>query len=113
MDTIIGAKELKWLGHIRRMDVQGTSKQVLYGESEVGKRKVESSKLKYIEQIKSAMKQSSIHIDIWQRLSLDRPMWRIKIRNGSISSEDRRIAKRWQSKRDDDIYAHSIINLID
>ena len=60
IDTIIGMKRLKWLGHIERMDDQRISKQVLYGESELGKRKVGSPKLRYIDQIKT-------DINTWQR----------------------------------------------
>ena len=37
IDTIIGMKRLKWLGHIEITDDQRIPKQVLHGESEMGK----------------------------------------------------------------------------
>ena len=69
IDTIIGMKRLKWLGHIERVDDQRIPKQVLYGESEMGKRKVGRPKLRYIDQIKSDMKTFNIDINTWQRYS--------------------------------------------
>ena len=100
-------KSLKWLGHIERVDGQRIPKQVLHGESEMGKRKVGRPKLRYIDQIKSDMKNFNIDINTWQRYSLDRTMWRKIIRNGSKSSEDRWKAKQ-KAKQDKRRHRHAL-----
>ena len=46
----------------------------------MGKRKVGRPKLRYIDQIKSDMKNFNIDINTWQRYSSDRTMWRTVIR---------------------------------
>ena len=65
----------------------------------MGKRKVGRPKLRYIDQIKSDMKNFNIDINTWQRYSSDRTIWRTTICNGSIGSEDRWKAKQ-KSKQD-------------
>ena len=87
-------KRLKWLGHIERMDDQRVPKQVLYGESVMGKKKFGRPKLRYIDQIKSDMKNFNIDMHTWQTYSSDRTMWRTIIRSGSTCSEDR-----WKAKQ--------------
>ena len=64
---------------------QRIPKQLLYGESEIGKRKVGRPKLRYTDQIKSDMKKLNIDTNSWERFSSDRAMWRTMIRNGLIS----------------------------
>ena len=54
-------KRLKW--HIERMDDQRIPKQLLYGESEMGKRKVGRPQLRYMDQIKNDMKIFNIDIN--------------------------------------------------
>ena len=56
-------KRLKWLGHIESTDHQRIPKQLLCGESEMGKRKFGRLTLRFMDQIKNVKKKVDIGIN--------------------------------------------------
>jgi len=70
-------KDLRWAGHINRLDNTRIPKQVLYSQLTEGSRDIGKPRLRYKDTIKCNLKDKEISLGKWQMLSLDRPRWRL------------------------------------
>ena len=89
--THIGKNQLRWSGHVSRMDDYRTPKRLFYGELSAGKRSVGGQYKRYKDTLKITMKNFQIDPDNWEQAALDRPTWRSLIHIGGMVFEDNRI----------------------
>jgi len=76
-------RNLKWAGHINRLDNTRISKQVLYSQLTEGSSDIGRPRVRYKDTIKRNLKDKEISLSKWQMLSLDRPKWRLMIHQKS------------------------------
>ena len=81
-DTLI-QRNLRWAGHINRLDNNRIPKQVLYSQLVDGSRGIGRPRLRFKDTIKRNLKDKEISLGRWQKLSLDRPRWRQMIHQKS------------------------------
>ena len=91
IEAMIMLSQLRWLGHVRRMDTIRTPKQLLYGQLRTGKRAVGQPKLRYQDQVKSTLKHCNIDLHVWEGVAADRRAWRTKIQSGVRHFERQRL----------------------
>ena len=85
MDSIeatLASIQLRWTGHVLRMENGRIPKQLLYGELERGKRKVGGQKLRYKDVVKRHLKAADIDVNSWEELATDRIKWRHSLHEG-------------------------------
>ena len=63
--------QLRWLGHVVRMEDERIPKFILYGQCSQGSRKVGSSLLRYKDKVKANNKSLGL-IDVWETLCQSR-----------------------------------------
>ena len=82
--------QLRWTGHVIRMDVSRMPQQILYGELVRGSRKKGRPKKRYKDCIKETLKQCSLPPRDLETSAQDRPGWRASIRSACSMFEDNR-----------------------
>lgn len=83
IQSILGVRRLRWLGHVHRMPNYRLPKQVLYGELKEGQRKRGRQLKRFKDLCNSNMKDYGIEVDSWQNLASDRPKWRTAVKKGA------------------------------
>lgn len=81
--NILIQRNLRWAGHINRLDNTRIPKQVLYSQLAEGSRGIGRPKLRFKDTIRRNLKDKEISLGRWQKLSLDRPRWRQTIHQKS------------------------------
>ena len=76
MADILIDKNLRWLGHIHRMDTDRLPRQLLYSQLCEGKRNQGRSRLRFKDVAQRNMKYRKIDIETWQITANDRAAWR-------------------------------------
>ena len=92
VEAVLAATQLRWTGHVARMEDDRIPKIVLYGELARGSRKVGGQKLRYKDVVKRHLKAMSVEVGTWEALAADRTSWRASIHRGKTKIEERRIA---------------------
>ena len=67
---------LKWLGHVERMDHQRFPRQLLHSQLCKGKRNQGRPRLRFKDTVKRNLKKLDIDRSSWQRKVKDRAAWR-------------------------------------
>ena len=80
MEDILIEKNLRWLGHVHRMDRNRLPRQLLYSQLCNGKRNQGRPRLRFKDIVKRNIKCRDINVDIWQPLTQNRLAWRRIIR---------------------------------
>ena len=88
----LAATQLRWTGHVVRMNEERIPKIALYGELARGSRKVGGQKLRYRDVVKRHLKAMDIEVGTWEELAADRTGWRASIHRGKARIEERRAA---------------------
>ena len=93
--------QLRWAGHVTRMDDSRIPKRLLYGELCEGKRHRGRPKLRYKDVLKQTLNQCSIDSKDWEDAAKDRPAWRLRVHHGVHQFETDRIeeAKEKRARR--------------
>ena len=89
--AILMRSQLRWAGHVHRMDDSRLPKRLFYGELENGKRSVGRPKLRYKDSLKASLKLSNIPHVSWENAADDRPVWRAVVHSGVAAYEQKRI----------------------
>lgn len=76
-------RNLRWAGHLNRLDNNRIPKQVLYSQLVEGSRGIGRPRLRFRDTVKRNLKDLNIQIGSWQKISLDRPKWRSLIHKKS------------------------------
>ena len=98
IETMIIHNQMRWAGHIVRMEDNRLPKQLFYGELKTGKRPQHKPRKRFKDNLKDNLKALCINMQDWEKLALNRAQWRNSVREGCSTFEDKRI-KYAQMKR--------------
>nr|VZH98219.1 unnamed protein product [Spirometra erinaceieuropaei] len=90
--VILRQMQLRWSGHLVRMDDERLPKRLFYGDVATGSRRQGGQIRRYKDTMKSSLKCLQINPTNWEELALDRPTWRRTVKTGSAIYETNRIA---------------------
>jgi exonuclease III len=99
IECTILQRQLRWLGHVLRMEDNRLPKIVLHGELATGQRPRGGPKKRYLDHIKSALRAFDINPTNLEILATDRSLWRTKLKNGSATFEANRRIKSEERRR--------------
>nr|VZI23255.1 unnamed protein product [Spirometra erinaceieuropaei] len=90
--AILRHMQLRWSGHLVRMDDERLPKRLFYGDVATGSRRQGGQIRRYKDTLKSSLKCLQINPTNWEELTLDRPTWRRTVKTGAAIFEANRIA---------------------
>ena len=93
METLLGRRQLRWTGHVVRMDRDRLPKQILYGELSSGERSSGGQKKRHKDHIKTILKKFEIPANMLETYSDDRVDWRTRCDEGAAKCEEKIMAK--------------------
>ncbi|XP_063598682.1 uncharacterized protein LOC134775152 [Penaeus indicus] len=93
IEAMLSQSQLRWSGHVTRMDDSRLPKQLFHAELSTGKRHRGGQRKRYKDSLKSTLKSYNIPVDGWQAMALDRPKWRATIREGKEIFENCRLQR--------------------
>lgn len=76
VEAMIISAQLRWSGHVVRMNERRLPKQLLYGELTEGERNIGGQKLRYKDTIKRHLKRIDADVNTWETKARDRKQWR-------------------------------------
>ncbi|VDL98745.1 unnamed protein product [Schistocephalus solidus] len=83
--------QLRWIGHLVRMDDERLHKRLFYGDVATGAHQQGVQKRRYKDTLEKSLKQLQINPVTWQDFAQDRPAWRRSVKTGSAIYEAKRI----------------------
>nr|VZI31861.1 unnamed protein product [Spirometra erinaceieuropaei] len=90
--SMLRQMQLRWSGHLLRMDDDRLPKRLFYGDVATGSRRQGGQIRRYKDTLKSSLKRLQINPTNWEDLARDRPTWRITLKTGAAIYEANRIA---------------------
>nr|VZI50888.1 unnamed protein product [Spirometra erinaceieuropaei] len=90
--SMLRQMQLRWSGHLVRMNDERLPKRLFYGDVATGSRRQGGQIRRYKDTLKSSLKCLQINPTNWQELALDRPTWRRTVKTGAAIYEANRIA---------------------
>nr|VZH91166.1 unnamed protein product [Spirometra erinaceieuropaei] len=90
--VILRQMQLRWSGHLVRMDDERLPKRLFYGDVATSSRRQGGQIRRYKDILKSSLKRLKINPTNWEGLALDRPTWRRTVKTGTAIYEANRIA---------------------
>lgn len=91
--------QLRWAGHVHRMDDSRLPKRLLYGELSSGKRSLGRPKLRFKDTLKASLKQCDIPHATWEKTAEGRSGWRAAVKTGVAAFEERRSTEKEQKRQ--------------
>ncbi len=89
--TMLMKHQLRWSGHLIRMEDSRIPKQIFYGELQSGKRSRGAPKKRFKDTLKASLKCFDIDLTNWDMQAQQRDAWRSTISNGAATHEANRI----------------------
>nr|VZI29195.1 unnamed protein product [Spirometra erinaceieuropaei] len=90
--AILKQMQLRWSGHLVRMDDERLPKRLFYRDVVTGSRRQGGQIRRYKDTLKSSLKRLQINPTNWEELARDRPTWRRTVKTGAAIYEANRIA---------------------
>nr|VZH96286.1 unnamed protein product [Spirometra erinaceieuropaei] len=90
--TMLRHMQLRWSGHLVRMDDERLPKRLFYGNVATGSRRQGGQIRRYKDTLKSSLKRLQINPTNWEELAHDRPTWRRTVKTGAAIYEANLIA---------------------
>nr|VZI06615.1 unnamed protein product [Spirometra erinaceieuropaei] len=90
--SMLRQMQLRWSGHLVRMDEERLPKRLFYGDVATGSRRQGGPIRRYKDTLKSSLKLLQINPTNWEELACDRPAWRRTVKTGAAIHEANRIA---------------------
>ena len=116
LESMITTAQLRWVGHLVRMDDIRLPKRLFYGELVNGDRPQHKPRKRYRDGIKSILKDTNINSSTWEATAVDRNAWRKVVKTGCGSLHTKRIEraklKRTLRKGNLENVPHAYSNLI-
>ena len=97
--AILLHSQLRWAGHVGRMDDSRLPKRLLYGELTAGQRSLSQPKKQYKDSLKESLKCCDIPYSTWEASAEDCPAWHSLVRGGVLAFEDNRISDKDQIRQ--------------
>ena len=98
IEATLAKRQLRWVGHIKRMPEQRLPRRVLYGQLKDGRRSQGGQRKRFKDHIKSTLKSCNIPPADLETLADNRSLWRATCASGVVHLEAARTSKR-QEKR--------------
>lgn len=92
IEAMLLKNQLRWAGHVSRMEDHRLPKIALYGELASGHRDRGAPKKRYKDTLRKSLKACNINQNEWSTLAQDRGIWRHTITSASSSFESTRRA---------------------
>ena len=86
--------QLRWLGHVARMDDRRIPKAILDSEARDGSRKLGHPLLRYSDNCKCNMKLLEMNVDTWEECALQRSLWKENVTKGAKRYEQALIQRK-------------------
>ena len=83
--------QMRWAGHLARMEDSRLPKQLFYGELQLGKRPRHKPRKRYKDVVKNNLKILGINVEDWEKSATNRPTWRRLVYEGCRSFEAKRL----------------------
>ena len=99
VQAIIMTAQLRWSGHILRMEDCRLPKKILYGELKEGTRSRGDQKKRFKDKLKQNLKKCNIDLYGWETPAANRPIWRSAVTLGVAQFEEQRPADRDTRRR--------------
>ncbi|BHF63483.1 hypothetical protein SprV_0200647500 [Sparganum proliferum] len=90
--TMLRQMQLRWSGHLVRMDDERLPKRLFYRDVATGSRRQGGQIRRYKDTLKSSLKRLQINPTNWDKITHDRPTWRRTVKTGAAIYEANRIA---------------------
>nr|VZI15708.1 unnamed protein product [Spirometra erinaceieuropaei] len=90
--TMLRQMQLRWSGHLVRMDDERLPKRLFYGDVATGSRRQGGQIRRYKDALKSSLKRLQMNTANWEELARDRPTWRRTVKTGAAIHKANRIA---------------------
>nr|VZI35762.1 unnamed protein product [Spirometra erinaceieuropaei] len=90
--SMLRQMQLRWSGHLVRMDDERLPKRLFYGDVATGSRRQGGPIRRCKDSLKSSLKLLQINPTNWEELACDRPAWRRTVKTGAAIHEANRIA---------------------
>ena len=99
IEAMLLKSQLRWAGHVSRMEDHRLPKIVLYGELSTGHRDRGAPKKRYKDSLKKSFGACHINHHQWSTLAADRDTWRRTVHQAVCSFEDSRTVKLRERRR--------------
>ena len=93
MEALLILNQLRWVGHVCRMDDHRIPKQLLYGQLKIGKRKPGRQKLRYQDAVRTNLSNINLDLRLWERQTAVRSQWRKALWTGVKKFNESQILK--------------------
>ena len=98
VQTLLRKNQLRWAGHVARMDDTRLPKQLLYCMLAEGERNHGRQKKRFKDTLKTSMKDFGIDPDSWEDKATNRSAWRSSVNRGAKKYEKGRIKEAKQKR---------------
>nr|VZI34571.1 unnamed protein product [Spirometra erinaceieuropaei] len=85
--TMLRQMQLRWSGHLVRVDEERLRKRLFYGDVATGSRRQGGQIHRYRDTLKSSLKRLKIIPTNWEELARDRPIWRRTVKTALLSTK--------------------------
>ena len=98
IEAMVIRNQLRWTGHIIRLDESRLPQHILYGELVTGKRSQGGQRKRFKDNLKSSLKSCGINLSSWEALFCNRSRWRSAVTKG-IETFERERRRKHEEKR--------------
>jgi len=113
--TMIVKRQLKWSGHVVRMDDNRLPKKIMYSELNTGNRSHGGQRKRYKDTLHKSLKQCFIWPQTWKVQALDRKNWRTVVHQGTAIFEQQQRQKRKHKRllrKNRELHTHQWLTLV-